>query len=51
MLPFGQSHNRNAEYPQTCGSSSGSDVAVAAGYADLTLGTNCGGSVGLPDSH
>jgi len=33
------------------GSSSGSVVAVAAGHADLALGTDCGGSVRLPASY
>jgi len=33
------------------GSSSGSVVAVAAGYADIALGTDCGGSVRLPASY
>lgn len=33
------------------GSSSGSAVAVAADYADLALGTDCGGSIRLPASY
>jgi amidase len=33
------------------GSSSGSTVAVAAGHADLALGTDCGGSIRLPASY
>jgi amidase len=33
------------------GSSSGSAVAVAAGYADIGLGTDCGGSIRLPASY
>ncbi|SKC71961.1 amidase [Paraburkholderia hospita] len=33
------------------GSSSGSVVAVAAGHADIALGTDCGGSVRLPASY
>jgi amidase len=33
------------------GSSSGSVVAVAAGHADIGLGTDCGGSVRLPASY
>jgi Asp-tRNA(Asn)/Glu-tRNA(Gln) amidotransferase A subunit family amidase len=33
------------------GSSSGSAVAVAAGHADLALGTDCGGSIRLPASY
>lgn len=33
------------------GSSSGSAVAVAAGYADIALGTDCGGSIRLPASY
>jgi amidase len=33
------------------GSSSGSAVAVAAGHADIGLGTDCGGSIRLPASY
>ena len=33
------------------GSSSGSAVAVAAGLADIALGTDCGGSIRLPASY
>ncbi len=33
------------------GSSSGSVVAVAAGHADIGLGTDCGGSIRLPASY
>jgi amidase len=33
------------------GSSSGSVVAVAAGHADIALGTDCGGSIRLPASY
>ncbi|MCI3206720.1 MULTISPECIES: amidase [Pandoraea] len=33
------------------GSSSGSAAAVAAGFADIGLGTDCGGSCRLPASH
>jgi amidase len=33
------------------GSSSGSAVAVAGGYADIGLGTDCGGSIRLPASY
>jgi amidase len=33
------------------GSSSGSAVAVAAGFADIGLGTDCGGSIRLPASY
>lgn len=33
------------------GSSSGSAVAVAAGHADIALGTDCGGSIRLPASY
>jgi amidase len=33
------------------GSSSGSAVAIAAGHADIGLGTDCGGSIRLPASY
>jgi amidase len=51
----------NAHYGTPCnpadpqrlpgGSSSGSAVAVAAGHADIGLGTDCGGSIRLPASY
>ncbi|HVE05979.1 MAG TPA: amidase, partial [Paraburkholderia sp.] len=44
---------RNPADPQRLpgGSSSGSAVAVAAGHADIGLGTDCGGSIRLPASY
>jgi amidase len=44
---------RNPASPERIpgGSSSGSAVAVAAGYADIGLGTDCGGSIRLPASY
>jgi amidase len=44
---------RNPADPQRVpgGSSSGSVVAVAAGHADIGLGTDCGGSIRLPASY
>ncbi|CAB3764730.1 amidase [Paraburkholderia humisilvae] len=43
----------NPAHPQRIpgGSSSGSAVAVAAGHADIGLGTDCGGSIRLPASY
>lgn len=48
---YGTPRNPAAEQRLPGGSSSGSVVAVAAGYADLALGTDCGGSVRLPASY
>ncbi|MDB5775812.1 MAG: amidase [Herbaspirillum sp.] len=44
---------RNPAAPERLpgGSSSGSAVAVAAGHADIALGTDCGGSIRLPASY
>ncbi|WP_022963470.1 amidase [Halopseudomonas pelagia] len=48
---YGTPRNPAAEQRLPGGSSSGSVVAVAAGYADLALGTDCGGSIRLPASY
>lgn len=48
---YGAPRNPAAGNRLAGGSSSGSAVAVAAGYADIALGTDCGGSVRLPASY
>lgn len=48
---YGTPQNPAASDRLPGGSSSGSAVAVAAGHADLALGTDCGGSVRLPASY
>tara|TARA_R110001606_G_scaffold399123_2_gene580894 strand:+ start:9360 stop:10583 length:1224 start_codon:yes stop_codon:yes gene_type:complete len=48
---YGTPRNPAAEQRLPGGSSSGSVVAVAAGYADIALGTDCGGSIRLPASY
>ncbi|RAU47897.1 MULTISPECIES: amidase [unclassified Pseudomonas] len=50
-LHFGTPTNPAAPDRLPGGSSSGSAVAVAADYADLSLGTDCGGSIRLPASY
>lgn len=50
-LHYGTPSNPRAPQRLPGGSSSGSAVAVAAGHADLALGTDCGGSVRLPASY
>lgn len=47
----GTPHNPAAPGRLPGGSSSGSAVAVAAGHADIGLGTDCGGSIRLPASY
>lgn len=48
---YGSPGNPAAPERLAGGSSSGSAVAVAAGDADIALGTDCGGSVRLPASY
>ncbi|CAK9889000.1 MULTISPECIES: amidase [Pseudomonas] len=48
---YGTPVNPRAPHRLPGGSSSGSAVAVAAGHAQLALGTDCGGSVRLPASY
>ncbi|MGE4338563.1 MAG: amidase [Pigmentiphaga sp.] len=48
---YGKPVNPAAPDRLSGGSSSGSAVAVAAGFADLALGTDCGGSTRLPASY
>ncbi len=48
---YGTPRNPSAPDRLPGGSSSGSVVAVAAGHADLALGTDCGGSIRLPASY
>jgi amidase len=48
---YGTPENPAAEDRIPGGSSSGSAVAVAAGHADIGLGTDCGGSIRLPASY
>ncbi|MFM9886747.1 MAG: amidase [Burkholderiales bacterium] len=48
---FGTPINPNAPGRIAGGSSSGSAAAVAGGYVDFALGTDCGGSVRLPASY
>lgn len=48
---YGAPRNPAAADRYAGGSSSGSAVAVAAGHADIALGTDCGGSVRLPASY
>jgi amidase len=48
---YGTPVNPAAEDRIPGGSSSGSAVAVAAGLADIGLGTDCGGSIRLPASY
>ncbi|SAL52361.1 amidase [Caballeronia sordidicola] len=48
---YGTPENPAAPTRTPGGSSSGSAVAVAAGYADIGLGTDCGGSIRLPASY
>ncbi len=46
----GQTRNPHALDRNTCGSSSGSGAAVAAGYADYAIGTETDGSITCPAS-
>jgi amidase len=48
---YGTPVNPAAENRIPGGSSSGSAVAVAGGFADIGLGTDCGGSIRLPASY
>ncbi len=48
---YGTPVNPNAPGRIAGGSSSGSAAAVAGGYVDFALGTDCGGSVRLPASY
>jgi len=48
---FGPTNNPNAKGFVTGGSSSGSSAAVAAGFCDITLGSDTGGSIRNPASH
>ncbi len=48
---YGTPTNPNAPDRIAGGSSSGSSAAVAGGYVDFALGTDCGGSVRLPASY
>ncbi len=48
---YGKPFNPAAPERLSGGSSSGSAVAVAAGLADIALGTDCGGSTRLPASY
>jgi amidase len=48
---YGTPRNPNAPGRIAGGSSSGSAAAVAGGYVDFSLGTDCGGSVRLPGSY
>lgn len=50
-LHYGTPVNPRASGRIPGGSSSGSAVAVAAGWADIALGSDCGGSVRLPASY